>query len=198
MEYLPGTILPWTSAGKRPAFSLLDPIFAVSGEGLLLSQITSLTGLSAPTVQNWVKRGWVSNPVNKRYSPLHVARILLINLLRPAMRLEQIAAVLTMINGSVDNRADDIIPETKLYNDLCDAILALDRQKAFCYESVASLVDEQLKGYEEPVPGAKARLSQALTLMLLNIAAANLMQRAEGIYASLQAETTSAPTTRRS
>ena len=163
-----------------------------------VSQITSLTGLRAPTVQNWVKRGWVSNPVNKRYSPVHVARILLINLLRPAMRLEQIAAVLTMINGSVDDRADDIIPETKLYNDLCDAILALDRQKAFCYESVASLVDEQLKGYEEPVPGAKARLSQALTLMLLNIAAANLMQRAEGIYASLQAETTSTPAPRSS
>ena len=62
---LPGTVLPLPEALPERPFSLLEPVFAVSGGGLLLSQVTELTGLSPATVQNWVKRGWVSAPVNK-------------------------------------------------------------------------------------------------------------------------------------
>lgn len=80
------------------------------------------------TVQNWVKRGWVSAPVNKRYGERQVARILLINLLRPAMRLDQIASLLRYVNGSVDDRTDDILPDDQLYNWLCTATLRLRRK----------------------------------------------------------------------
>lgn len=91
---IPGTLLPLTEESRTHAFSVLEPVFAVSGGGLQLSQLTEMTGLSASTIQNWVKRGWVSKPVNKKYGPLQVARILLINLLRPAMQLDKIAALL--------------------------------------------------------------------------------------------------------
>ena len=111
---LPGTTLPLPPGQIREPFALLDPVFAVSGGGLLLSQVSEMTGLPGATIQNWVKRGWVSSPVNKRYSDLHVARILLINLLRPAMKLDSIAALLAYVNGSVDDRSDDIIPEPQL------------------------------------------------------------------------------------
>ena len=63
---LPGTTLPLPEGQQDALFTVLDPIFAVSPGGLLLSQVTELTGLGAATIQNWVKRGWVSNPVSKR------------------------------------------------------------------------------------------------------------------------------------
>ena len=43
--------------------------------GMVLGQIASLTGLEPHTVQNWVKRGFLSNPVNKRYSCNQFCRI---------------------------------------------------------------------------------------------------------------------------
>ena len=179
---LPGTMLPLPANAKDEAFSVLTPIFAVSGGGLLLSQITELTGLGATTIQNWVKRGWVSNPVNKKYSEVQVARILLINLLRPAMQLDSIATLLQYINGSVDDCTDDIIPEPKLYNLLCSAYVQLQEGQCISHESIITLIGAQLEGYEGPVSDAKERLSDTLTLMLMNIAAAMLMQSANTIY----------------
>lgn len=184
--YLPGTVLPLPEGETDNAFTLLEPVFAVSGGGLLLSQLTEMTGLSPTTIQNWVKRGWVSKPVNKKYSEVQVARILLINLLRPAMQLERIAALLACVNGSVEDRADDIIPEPALYNLVCAGLFALRRQKRVDHESVITLIDAQLEGYEGPVPGAKERLANALAVMLLNIAAAALMQQADALFDHMQ------------
>lgn len=165
---LPGTVLPLPEVLPERPFSLLEPVFAVSGGGLLLSQVTELTGLSPATVQNWVKRGWVSAPVNKRYGERQVARILLINLLRPAMRLDQIASLLRYVNGSVDDRTDDILPDDQLYNWLCTATLRLREESALNHEFVTTLIEALLEGYEGPVPDAKERLSHALTIMLLD------------------------------
>lgn len=182
LETLPGTVLSMPPGKEQDAFSALDPVFAVSGGGLLLSQVTEMTGLGASTVQNWVKRGWVSKPVAKRYSELHVARILLINLLRPAMRLDQIAALLQYINGSVDDRTDDIISEPRLYSLLCSAIAELSEQPRLSHESLIALIESRLEGYEGPVPDASRRLSIALSVMLMNVAASMLMQQADAIY----------------
>ncbi len=187
---LPGTVLPLPEEAReraaQNAFALLEPVFAVSGGGLQLSQVAELTGLSPSAIQNWVKRGWVSGPVNKKYGELQVARILLINLLRPAMQLEQIAALLSGVNGRVDDRADDIIPEPALYNLVCAALFALEREDCLRHESVTALIGAQLEGYEGPVPGAKQRLADALTVMLLSIAAASLMRQADALLAKLQ------------
>ena len=180
---LPGTVLPLPEVLPERPFSLLEPVFAVSGGGLLLSQVTELTRLSPATVQNWVKRGWVSAPVNKRYGEGQVARILLINLLRPAMRLDQIASLLRYVNGSVDDRTDDILPDDQLYNWLCTATLRLREESALNHEFVTTLIEALLEGYEGPVPDAKERLSHALTIMLLNVAAAALMQEADALMA---------------
>lgn len=185
-ENLPGTTLPLPEGQQDDLFSVLDPIFAVSPGGLLLSQVTELTGLGAATIQNWVKRGWVSNPVNKRYGELHVARILLINLLRPAMKLENIAALLRYINGRVDDRADDIIPETQLYSLLCSVLTRLEPQDSIItHESIITLIGAQLEGYEGPVADAKERLENAMRIMVLNIAASRLMQQADALFSHL-------------
>ena len=54
MKVIPGTNLSLPDDKRWEAFSVLEPVFSLSGGGLLLSQITEMTGLSASTIQNWV------------------------------------------------------------------------------------------------------------------------------------------------
>lgn len=124
----------------------------------------------------------MSKPVNKKYGELQVARILLINLLRPAMQLDKIAALLSYVNGSVEDRSDDIIPEPALYNMVCAGLFAMERERTIHHEFVITLTVRNLRVMRGPVLGAKERLSDALAVMLLNIAAATLMQQADAIY----------------
>ncbi len=179
---LPGTILPLPPGQQDHLFSVLEPILAVSGGGLQLSQVSQMTGLTATTIQNWVKRGWVEAPTNKKYGAQQVARILLINLLRPTMQLDQIVTLLGFINGRVDSRADDIIPEPQLYSLVGGLLLRLEQQEAITHRTIHDLVEQQLKDYTGPVPDAKSRLQTALELMLLNISAALLMASARTLY----------------
>ena len=115
---IPGTVIP-AENGKGPAGSgFLTGIFSATS-GLMLSQIKEITGLDAPALQNWIKRGWVSSPTGKRYNIDQVARILIINMLRETLKLECIAYLMSYINGNVDDRSDDIVPESVLYEYIC-------------------------------------------------------------------------------
>lgn len=190
---LPGTTLPRTSPQGADAFGMLKPIFAVSPGGLLLSQVAELTGLSGSTIQNWVKRGWVSRPDGKKYGERQIARILLINLLRPAMQLEDIVRLLRFINGSVEDRSDDIISEDSLYSLLCSAIDELESGRNLSAETIETLVRSRLEGYIGPTADAARRLTDAVCLMLLNVAASLLMQRASVIYQSSIAPAIASP-----
>ena len=60
---IPGTVL---SADRREADQIPQQLEALFfGGGITLSQVTSITGLEAHTVQNWVKRGFLPPPVHK-------------------------------------------------------------------------------------------------------------------------------------
>ena len=61
--------------------------------------------------------------------------------------------------------------------------LRLREESALNHEFVTTLIEALLEGYEGPVPDAKERLSHALTIMLLNVAAAALMQEADALMA---------------
>lgn len=179
---LPGTTLVCPSAQENDAFSVLEPIFAVSGGGLLLSQVTEMTGLAPSTIQNWVKRGWVANPVNKKYDEIRVARILLINLLHASMQLERIAHLLAYVNGNVDDRADDSISDTRLYSLVCTAMFRLQDSGHMEREMLVPLIEAQLRDYPQTVPDAPERLLNALEIILLSVEAASCMKRAEERY----------------
>lgn len=179
---LPGTTLSCPSTQESNAFSVLEPIFAVSGGGLLLSQVTEMTGLAPSTIQNWVKRGWVANPVNKKYDEIRVARILLINLLRNSMQLERIAHLLAYVNGSVYDREDDSISDTRLYSLVCAAIFRLQDGGHMERETLVPLIEAQLRDYPQTVPDAPERLLNALEIILLSVEAASCMKRAEERY----------------
>lgn len=179
---LPGTLLTCPPEKQEDAFSVLAPIFAVSGGGLLLSQVSEMTGLASSTIQNWVKRGWVSNPVNKRYGEIQVARILIINLLRPSMQLDKIAALLAYVNGSVNSREDDSLSDPGLYSLLCTAIFRLEDGRRPGQAELKELIAGHLRDTRRTVADAETRLFEALSLMLLNIEASLLMRRAEDIF----------------
>ncbi len=81
----------------------------------MLMTVRNITGLDTPTLQNWVHRGWVKRPVHKKYSVDHLARILIINALRPVTSMENIATVLNTVCGSVDGSREGIVSDALFY-----------------------------------------------------------------------------------
>lgn len=183
-DTIPGTTLPRTDAVKQGAFEALAPILSVT-KGLTLAQIRELTGLESSTVQNWVKRGWVSNPQNKRYTEIHLARILIINILRPSLRLEKIARLMQYVNGTVGDPTDDIIAESELYDYLCAVIIELEETDVVSRELIEKLIGEELVRYKEKVPGAKEKLLKALTVMILACLSGRIKSQADALLKSL-------------
>ena len=99
MWTIPGTIL---HADRREADRIPQQLEALFfGGGITLSQVTSITGLEAHTVQNWVKRGFLTSPVGKRYTLRQLCRILNINMLRYSMPIDRICHLLSYVNGNL-------------------------------------------------------------------------------------------------
>ena len=130
------------------------------------------------------KRGFLTKPVNKRYSIRQLCRILNINMLKSALPMEQICGLLSYINGELDNEADDLIDDSVLY--FLFVRLASDYARMHNAQGRDRYLEELLSDYQEPIPGAKERVAQVLRIMLTAWAAAQLRQQAEGMVKSLQ------------
>lgn len=141
---IPGTTLKFTETAREAAFSVISPVLEATG-GLTLSQLSKLTGLEGTTIQNWIKRGWVSSTKGKKYSEKQVLRILLINMLRNVMKLDDIANLMSYVNGDVEDTSDDIIADIHLYNMLCRIIFTAEDEGAFDAESVKKLISGEIK-----------------------------------------------------
>lgn len=182
---LPGTALarrPGTSAG-----ALLEPMFLTGG--LVLSQVSAITGLESYLIQNWVKRGFVSPPKGKRYSRRQVGRILMINLLKDALQLDKITRLLSYVNGHLDDESDDLIDDFELYLAAVALMDQLDEGQAPAPEQLPQWCAEALKDYVPVRPGARERVAKALEIVLVAHEAARLKARAEGMLAALDGET---------
>ena len=183
MEWtIPGTVI----TAQREDAALIEQKFRAIflAGGMMLSQVSSLTGLEPYTIQNWVKRGFLTSPVNKRYSIRQLCRILNINMLKSALPMEQICGLLSYINGELDNEADDLIDDSMLY--FLFVRLASDYARMHNAQGRDRYLEELLFDYQEPIPGAKERVVQVLQIMLTAWAAAQLRQQAEGMVKSLQ------------
>lgn len=117
---IPGSVTPY-SPNQINAFDLFDSMINSTG-GLTLSQVCTITGLEGSTIQNWVKRGWVPRPIEKKYQNQQLARILIINALKDSLQLEQIINLLGVLNGQVNDFSDDKINEFELYNYFCGVV----------------------------------------------------------------------------
>ena len=154
------------------------------GGGITLSQVTAITGLEAHTVQNWVKRGFLTSPVGKRYSLRQLCRILNINMLRGSMPIERICQLLSYVNGNLSDETDDMIDDSRLY--FMFVKLAVRMKELHDYEVGAKLLDAYLADYEEPGPGARERVRQVLKIMLTAYLAARMLQETEKMMEQLQ------------
>lgn len=171
----PGSVVP--RQGKTAGEFLAGLFFAT--KGIMLLQVREITGLDTPVIQNWVGRGWVQKPVEKRYSANHLARIMLINMLRPVAKLEHIANILSFINGITGDSTDDIIPEATLYIYVCDILDRVDFETVLTEEELEPVIEEEISDYLEPYPGARGKLIEGIKLILIYYAAAVVKVRAD-------------------
>ena len=178
---LPGTIL----TTKREDASYIDNHFRAMflGGGVVLSQISAITGLEPYTVQNWVKRGFLPAPEHKRYNMNQLCRIININLLKRTLLMEQICGLLGYINGDLSDVSDDIIDDSQLY--FMFVKLAAKAPSLRDPEEAKSCIELALQDYAEPFPGAKERVAKVLNVMLVAWVAAKLHEAAEKMVAEL-------------
>lgn len=152
--------------------------------GMVLSQISAITGLESYTIQNWVKRGFLTPPENKRYTLRQLCRIIHINMLKSVMPLERICSLLSFVNGQLDSEADDMIDDSDLY--FIFVGLAAKAQALYRTADREAVLDSALADYQEPVPGAKLRVKETLRIMLTAWLAARMTQEAERMLQQLQ------------
>ena len=172
---IPGTVLRIERDNADGVEEMFSSMFLAGG--MVLSQVASITGLEPYTVQNWVKRGFLSPPKNKRYTLQQLCRILHINMLKDVMPLERICSLLRYINGKLDQEDDDIIDDAALY--FLFVRLAARAKQLDDPVVWKRAMDEALCNYQEPVPGARERIEKALRIMLIANVACKMAQTAE-------------------
>ena len=181
MWMIPGTVL---QSDRREADKIPQQLEALFfGGGITLSQVTAITGLEAHTVQNWVKRGFLTSPVGKRYTQRQLCRILNIHMLRGTMPIEKICRLLSYVNGKLDDEGDDLIDDTQLY--FMFVKLASRLQELYDPDRMDAVLEEYLADYAEPVPGAKDRVRKVLRIMLTAYLATRMMQETERMMNAL-------------
>lgn len=183
---IPATTIKFSEDARNSAFSVISPILEATG-GLTLSQLSKLTGLEGSTIQNWIKRGWIASTKGKKYSEKQVIRILLINMLRGSMKLENIAQLMTYINGDVEDTSDDIIADITLYNILCRIIFTAEDEGAFTTESVQELISREITANSSEITDA-VKLRKAMYVMVMAYRSACLKIEADKKMSAILSE----------
>ena len=180
---LPGTQLSVDLDRPEAAQEVFSAMFLTGG--LVLSQVTQVTGLEPYIVQNWVRRGFLSPPQQRKYTRRQFSRVLLINTLKSALSIEQICQLLRYINGELDDEDDDTIDDTQLYQAFVTLARTVTREGFPTPHEVMPLLEESLTDYKEPFPGAKARIQEVLRIMLTAWRSAQLQADAQRMLTEL-------------
>lgn len=185
MEWtIPGTVLSATLFESEQAREKLEGMFL--GGGVVLSQVAAITGLEPYTIQNWVKRGFLSKPIGKKYTLRQLCRILNINMLKDALRMEEICGLMTYLNGHLDDESDDLIDDSQLY--FLFLRLAAHHRQLNDAAGREKILEKELENYQEPIPGARQRVEKVLRVMLTAWAASTLRQHAMCMVEELKQE----------
>ena len=178
---IPGTTLEDLRDNADRTDGLFQSMFLAGG--LTLSQVSSITGLESYTIQNWVKRGFLAPPQNKRYNMEQVCRIIIINMLKGALPLEQICQLISYINGSLTDESDDIIDDAVLYFKFVS--LAARARHIGGSKEWGEALEEVMENYAEPFPGAREKVTNVLRIMLTAWIAARLKDQTDEMIANL-------------
>ena len=185
-ENIPGTVFSIEKMDGATGAAFLDKVFYITN-GIMLAQIKEITGLDGTTLQNWVKRGWVSNPHKKTYDKDQVARILLICMMRDTMQLSRVAFLLEYINGTGEE--DRIIAESRLYDYICRVLAKIFDENSAGLHALDDCIDEVTADYEESVSGASRRLKTGISIIVTTYYAATIKASADRMLDSLGADT---------
>lgn len=179
---IPGTVL---TANREDAANIEKDFRAMFlAGGIMLSQVSAISGLEPYDVQNWVKRRLLPPPANKRYDLNQLCRILNINMLKRALPMEQICGLLGHINGEMDDTSDDLIDDSKLY--FLFVKLAARARHIGGTESWDDALIQVTEDYHEPQPGARQRLITVLRIMLTAWVASMLLESSQNMIRQLQ------------
>lgn len=178
---IPGTTLTGLRANADRTDEMFQSMFLAGG--MVLSQVSSITGLEPYTIQNWVKRGFLAPPVNKRYNMEQLCRIISINMLKGALPLEQICNLLSYINGNLADESDDIIDDTVLY--FMFVKLAARARHIGGNQQWDVALQEATADYVEPYPGARARIIKVLRVMLMAWIASRFIEQVHDMVSEL-------------
>ena len=159
---IPGTTLIDRRDNADQVEAMFHSMFLAGG--MVLSQVSAITGLEAYAIQNWVKRGFLAAPKNKRYDLEQVCRIITINMLKGALPLEKICSLMQYINGDLADDSDDIIDDAVLY--FMFVKLAARARHIGGDQSWDVALEESTASYHEPFAGAQDRVIRVLRVML--------------------------------
>ena len=178
---IPGTTLE----GQRQDADRIDDLFhsLFLAGGLTLSQVSNISGLEPYTIQNWVKRGFLTSPRNKRYDMEQVCRILNMNLLKATLPLEQVTGLMAYLNGDLADESDDLVDDTMLY--FFFVRLAARARHLGGNQAWDEALAEVAAGYPETVPGAREKLIKVLRIMLTAWVAGRTKAEAEKMISAL-------------
>ena len=180
---IPGTVLQ----GSREDAANIEQRFGAMflGGGMVLSQVTAVTGLESHTVQNWVKRGFLTSPVKRVYSKEQFARIVIINMLRESLQIDRICGLIHIIGGVLEDTTDDLISDDELYHIYVD-MLADESINVGDEQSVIEAAERAVANFESTIPEAKKKLVKILQVMLYAHEAAKLRAAAGDILSVLE------------
>jgi len=178
---IPGTTISVPRSEAEHIEAQFQSMFLAGG--MVLSQVTSITGLDPYMIQNWVKRGFLTKPQQKRYTLRQLCRIININMLRGVLPMERICGMLSYINGALDDESDDIIDDSQLY--FIFVRLAAHARDLDSGEDWERAVHHVMADYAEPFPGAKERIEKVLRIMLTAWVATRMRQEAEKMLDAL-------------
>lgn len=180
---LPGTVLSVDADRPQAAEDVFSSLFLAGG--LVLSQVTQVTGLEPYIIQNWVRRGFLAPPKQRKYTRRQLSRILMINALKSTLSIAQICKLLSYINGALDDEGDDTIDDTELYGAFVLVAGSVQKHGLTSESEMNRLIADGLKDYKESIPGAKERIEQALRIMITAWCAAQLQTKAQSMMNAL-------------
>ena len=178
---IPGTTLTARREDADKTREQFQSLFLAGG--IALGQVTSITGLDPYMIQNWVKRGFLTKPEQKRYTLNQLCRIITISMLKGVLPMDRICGLLSYVNGKLDDETDDLIDDADLY--FLFVRLASQARELDTHEQWLAAIDTTTADYQEPIPGAKERVAQVLQVMLTAWIAARMAQEAEKMMGAL-------------
>ena len=179
---IPGTTLTDKRTNADHVEDMFHSMFLAGG--MVLSQVSSITGLEAYAIQNWVKRGFLAPPKNKRYDLEQVCRIITINMLKGALPLEKICSMMQYINGDLTDESDDIIDDAVLY--FMFVKLAARARHIGGDQAWEVALEQATANYVEPYPGARERVIKVLRTMLMAWIASRFKEQVDEMVDSLK------------